>query len=73
MTAVPADDILRLPVEERLELVEAIWESIRAHPEELPLTDEVRSELDRRLAIHRADPDAAEDLDTVLERLRNKG
>lgn len=60
---------MRLPVEERPELVEAIWESIRAHPEELPLTDAIGSELDRRLEVHRADPDAAEDLDTVLGRL----
>lgn len=73
MAAVPADDILRLSIKERLELVEAIWESIRVHPEELPLSDEVRSELERRLAAHRADPDAAEDLDTVLERLRKRG
>lgn len=35
MSAVSADEILKLPVEERLELVEVIWESIRAHPEEL--------------------------------------
>lgn len=69
----PADDILKLPVQERLELVEAIWESIRAHPDDLPVSDEVRAEMERRLMLHRAEPDAAEDLDVVLARLRAKG
>ena len=73
MGATPADEILSLPVQERLELVEAIWESIRAHPEDLPVSDELRAEMDRRLALHRADSDAAEDLDVVLARLRAKG
>lgn len=71
--ALPADDILKLPVEERLELVEAIWETIRVHPDALPITDDARAEIERRLEAHRADPDAAEDLDVVLARLRSKG
>ena len=69
----PADDILSLPVEDRLDLVEVIWESIRKHPEDLPVTEELRAEMERRLALHHADPDAAEDLDVVLARLRAKG
>lgn len=72
MAARPANDILKLPVRERLDLVEAIWESIRAQPDDLPVSDEVRAEMDRRLALHRRDPDAAEDLDVVLARLRAK-
>jgi putative addiction module component (TIGR02574 family) len=63
--ALPSDDILRLSVEDQLELVEAIWESIRAHPEKLPTTEALRAELDRRLEEHRADPSAAEDLELL--------
>jgi putative addiction module component (TIGR02574 family) len=44
------EEILRLPVAERLHLVEAIWDIIAAAPEELPLPDWHRAELDRRLA-----------------------
>ena len=54
---VDLDEVLRLPVAERLRLVEAIWESITAEPAGMPLTDAQRAELDRRLAEHEANPD----------------
>jgi putative addiction module component (TIGR02574 family) len=73
MAARSADEFVDLPVQERLELIDAIWESIRANPDDLPVSEEVRTEMERRLALHRADPDAAEDLDVVLARLRAKG
>ena len=46
--------IERLSVEERLALVEELWDSIA---EATPLTDAQRAELDRRLAEHEANPD----------------
>lgn len=46
-----------LSVEERLVLVEDIWDSIAAEQAKLPLTDEQRAELDRRVAEDRANPD----------------
>lgn len=46
--------IERLSVEERLALVEELWDSIAS---ETPLTDAQRAELDRRLADHEARPD----------------
>lgn len=73
MRALRRDDIDKLPLEERLQLVEDVWESIRAHPETLPLTEAQRAELDRRLAAHRADPGATEDAKSVLSRLRRRG
>ena len=54
---VDLDDVLRLPLAERLRLVEAIWDSIAAEPAGAPLTDAQRAELDRRLAEHEANPD----------------
>lgn len=72
MSAMPADEIKRLPVSERLKLVEQIWDSIREHPEDVPVTDAQRAELDRRLEAHRADPDAASDVDEVITRLRGR-
>ena len=49
----------RLSVAERLELVQAIWDSIAAEAERAPLSDAQREEIDRRLAAHRANPSAA--------------
>jgi putative addiction module component (TIGR02574 family) len=45
----------RLRLEERLSLVEELWDSIAADSEAVPLTGPQRVELDRRLADHEAD------------------
>jgi putative addiction module component (TIGR02574 family) len=45
----PAIDIEKLSPEERLRLIEALWESLRRRPGALPLTPAQREELDRRL------------------------
>ena len=47
----------QLSVEERLALVEDLWDSIAEDSAAMPLTDEQRIELDRRLAEHEANPD----------------
>jgi len=44
-----------LPIEERIQLVEDIWDSIAADQSALPMTDDQRSELDRRLDAYEAD------------------
>jgi putative addiction module component (TIGR02574 family) len=62
--------ILALPVAQRVRLVEAIWDSISAVPEALPLTQWQREELDRRLAEFEADPDAGSTLEEVFARIR---
>lgn len=46
----------RMSIEDRLSLVQAIWESIANAAERPPLSDALRAELDRRLADHRANP-----------------
>jgi putative addiction module component (TIGR02574 family) len=52
-------EITSLSVEDRLKFVEAIWESIAAEPEGLPLTEAQKRELERRIAAHSASPDEA--------------
>jgi putative addiction module component (TIGR02574 family) len=52
-------ELLELPPAERLQLVEAIWDSLVEVPEAVPLTDELREELDRRLTAYYADPSSA--------------
>jgi putative addiction module component (TIGR02574 family) len=49
----------QLSVAERLRLVQEIWDSIAAEIEQSPLTASQQQEVDRRLAAHRANPQAA--------------
>ncbi|MBI3574458.1 MAG: addiction module protein [Gammaproteobacteria bacterium] len=49
--------IERLGIEERLTLVEELWDSITADSAAVPLTEAQRTELDRRIAEHEANPD----------------
>jgi len=63
-------EILALPIQERMRLVEAIWDSISVVPEALPLTQWQREELDRRLAEYEADPEAGSTLEDVFDRIR---
>jgi putative addiction module component (TIGR02574 family) len=46
----------QMSLEDRLRLVQDMWDSIAATPEQLPLTEAQRSELERRLAAHAANP-----------------
>ena len=49
-----------LPLSERIELVEDIWDSIAEETEvSVPLSAAQRAELHRRLAAHQADPDSS--------------
>lgn len=47
----------RLSVDERLDLMHEIWDSITAEPGRTHLTDAQRHELERRLAEHEAHPE----------------
>ncbi|HYI01453.1 addiction module protein [Hyalangium sp.] len=57
---------------ERILCVQDLWDCIAEHPEDVPVTDEMKAELDRRLAEHRADPSSAVSWETVKARLRAK-
>jgi putative addiction module component (TIGR02574 family) len=48
-------DLRKLPLEERLRLVEDLWDSIAADQGALPLTSQQQTELDRRLDAYEAD------------------
>ena len=59
-------EITSLSVDERIRLVEAIWESIAAEPGEPKVTEPQRQELERRLAEHAASPETAISWEQVL-------
>lgn len=71
MNALP-EDLLKLSVEERLQLVDDLWESIRETPEMLLITDDQRAELDLRLEEHRRNPGAAKPWPAVMEKIRSR-
>ncbi len=64
------EEVEKLPLEERLELAEALWDSIAsADVGSLPIPDWHREELARRLAEYDADPEAGSSWEEVRARL----
>lgn len=49
------DELRRLPIAERLEAIEELWESLEDEGALFPLSDQERSELDARIAEDEAD------------------
>lgn len=65
-------EILQLPVEERLRLVQLIWDSVAADTSAVPLSDAHRAVIDQRLAEHEANPDDVASRDEVLAEARRR-
>ena len=59
----------KLSVPERIELVEAIWDTVTPELDELPLPESHKAELDRRLADLEENPDAGSPWEEVRARL----
>jgi putative addiction module component (TIGR02574 family) len=63
------NDLLSLPLSERLELVQTLWDSIAAEQSGLALSDADRQLIDQRLESFLADGDPGVDADAVLAAL----
>jgi putative addiction module component (TIGR02574 family) len=63
-------EILKLPPEERMRLVEIIWASLASDPSSVPLGDAHRAVIDERLAEHERHPDEVVSRDQVLSEAR---
>jgi putative addiction module component (TIGR02574 family) len=61
-------ELMKLTPQERLDLVEDLWDSI-AQDDMPPLTSEQKEELDRRYAEHLRDPGSASNWEDVKTRL----
>lgn len=61
-----------LPTGERIRLVEDIWDSIAANQAPLPLTDQQRIELDRRLNAYESDKIRGRDVGEVVAALKKR-
>jgi putative addiction module component (TIGR02574 family) len=68
--SISIDDLRKLPLPERLELVENLWDSIAADADQLLLTDQQAEELDRRLAAHESDPGEGVSWSELRDRLQ---
>jgi len=65
-------ELLQLPVEERLDIIERIWASLPDGAYNPPLSDEMKAELDRRLADLEENPGDEYTWEEVKESLRRR-
>jgi putative addiction module component (TIGR02574 family) len=63
-------DISRLSPSERLRLVEELWDSLT--PADIPVTPAQAQELERREALHRADPKRGRPWREVLDEIERQ-
>lgn len=67
------EEFERLSVDERIQLLQDLWDRVCEDPRNLPPLSEIqREELDRRLAAHDADPDRVIPADEVFQRLQQR-
>lgn len=59
-----------LPIDERIRLVEDLWDSIAEDQEVLSVPESHKRELDARLRAYELDGDLGEDAHAVIERIR---
>jgi putative addiction module component (TIGR02574 family) len=70
--SVSREELRKLPIAERLELVEELWDSIAHESEQLALTQAQRDELDRRFADYEANPGEGVAWEEVRDRIRTR-
>jgi putative addiction module component (TIGR02574 family) len=64
------DEVGSWPVEDRLRLIEEVWDSIAAAPEAVVLTETQKQDLERRLDLYRDNPKAGSPWEEVKARLQ---
>ena len=67
-----AVDVTRLTRDEKLDLIDELWESLSQDPEALPLTDGQRQELDRRLDELEEEGPVGSSWNEVVSRIRSR-
>jgi putative addiction module component (TIGR02574 family) len=65
-------NLRNLPLDERIRLVEDLWDSIASDQKALPLTPEQKAELDQRLDAYEADGDPGRPADEVIADIRKR-
>ena len=70
MNNISITDILELPLQERIRLVELIWDSVAAVPEAVEISLEFKAELEKRVLAFEKNPEAGYSWDQVKSRLK---
>jgi len=63
-------EIATWPLDQRLELLERVWDDLLDSGWQPPLTEAVRAELDRRLQAAKANPDEVVTWDEIVNHVR---
>ena len=61
-----------LSIDEKIQLIEELWDSIAADQASLPLTEEQKAELDARVDEFEADGDLGREATIVLDEIRQR-
>lgn len=72
MVSIMTPSLRDLPIEERLRIVEDLWDSIAAEQAKLDITPEQRAELDRRVDAFAVDMDQGRSANQVLADIRRR-
>ncbi len=65
-------NLRKLPLDERIRLVEDLWDSIASDQNALPLTPEQQVELDRRLDAYEADGELGRPVEDAIAEIRKR-
>lgn len=71
MNNISIADILELPIQERIQLVELIWDSVAAVPEAVEVSSVLKAELEVRLQEFEKNPESGFTWDQVKSRLKD--
>ena len=66
------EQIKKLSVEERISIVEDIWDSIVESNEKYPLTEEQKKELEKRLKAYKKDPEGGKTWEEVKKNIQSQ-
>ena len=65
------EQAMHLSVDEKLDLISALWDSMAQHPESIPVPDWQLKELERRIKAQRKDPQPGQTWDEVKREIRH--
>jgi putative addiction module component (TIGR02574 family) len=62
-------ELSRLSPADKLMLVNELWDDLAANPDQIPVSDEVIAELDRRMEVYKKDPTAVSTWEEIQLRI----
>jgi putative addiction module component (TIGR02574 family) len=64
------EQVMGLSVEEKLDLISALWDSMAGHPQNIPVPDWQLKELERRIEAQRDNPQLGQTWNEVKREIR---